>query len=366
MVTWKESWPWPASAPILLVLAYLVLISAHPKVQAPQLAVLTLLSVAGSFMLLVAVACLCLAACLLWKIARHDTAEPASALVRRLFLQRWEEDRASSLIAPLLIFALLMPSFNAFKQSVLPLAGFGTDAQLAALDRALFLGSDPWTVTHAFFGTPEASMAISLFYHELFLPVGLGIFLCAVLPLRPAFRTQYLLSYILVWILIRSVLAFLLPSAGPAFWSQFHGDPDPFRPLMERLAGQERLLLASGQSDGLSALRLQQVLSSDFAAEQLALGRGISAMPSVHNALAVQFACAGFAIHRRLGWACSLSAVLIWAGSIHLGWHYAVDGIVAAAITIPLWFACGRWANLLHANSCTAWARPMPPKTRTI
>jgi hypothetical protein len=34
-------------------------------------------------------------------------------------------------------------------------------------------------------------------------------------------------------------------------------------------------------------------------------------------------------------------AALIFVGSIHLGWHYAVDGIVGAAAAIAVWWCCG-------------------------
>ena len=49
-----------------------------------------------------------------------------------------------SLFWPPLLFATLMASFNAFKQMVLPVAGFRYDPLFAQLDRLLFLGNDPW------------------------------------------------------------------------------------------------------------------------------------------------------------------------------------------------------------------------------
>ncbi|MGX5841475.1 hypothetical protein ACWGTI_12205 [Mesorhizobium sp. ArgA1] len=29
-------------------------------------------------------------------------------------------------------------------------------------------------------------------------------------------------------------------------------------------------------------------------------------------------------------------------GSIHLGWHYAVDGIVGIAAALAIWWGCGK------------------------
>ena len=352
---------WGGAAPLILVFAYFALVASHPAVPVGQLVALSLQYVGLSFALLMLTALFSFVGLLVVKMVRRDFAERPALIALRFVAERWRQDRLVSLIAPVLVFAVLLTSFNAYKQAILPLAGFGLDPLFADWDRALFLGTDPWRISHGLFPDAADSLLISLLYHQWFLPMAAGVFLCAFLPVAAALRTQYLLSYALIWILIGSVLAFLLPSAGPPFWSQFHGGPDPFAPLMERLAGQDRLLIASGNADGLSAYRFQRVLADSFGASELAIGRGISAMPSVHNALAVQFACAAFALDRRLGWIAAAYALAIWVGSIHLGWHYAIDGIAAAVLTIGLWYGCGAMARRLHARRGHGWrAAPAP------
>jgi membrane-associated phospholipid phosphatase len=74
-------------------------------------------------------------------------------------------------------------------------------------------------------------------------------------------------------------------------------------------------------------------------------GFGISAMPSVHVAMATLFAIGGFVMHRWIGWLMTAYAILIWIGSIYLGWHYATDGIVGASMTIGLWKLSGKLAE---------------------
>ena len=64
-------------------------------------------------------------------------------------------------------------------------------------------------------------------------------------------------------------------------------------------------------------------------------------MPSVHNGLAALFALAASRLNRIAGWALWAYAALIWLGSIHLGWHYALDGIVGIALTYGIWIVCG-------------------------
>ena len=43
-----------------------------------------------------------------------------------------------------------------------------------------------------------------------------------------------------------------------------------------------------------------------------------------------------------------LFALVIFIGSIHLGWHYAVDGLVSFTVVIALWHGVGhylRWSG---------------------
>jgi hypothetical protein len=353
-------------APLGLACAYFLLVASFPTVSAPQLLGLTARYAGLSLSFLMLTALFCSAGSLIAKVARRDLSERPAAYIVRVVHERWREDRGLSLLVPTLFFAILLAAFNAFKQSILPLAGFGLDPLFAAWDRAIF-GVDPWQISHAFFSAPIATLVLSQAYHQYFLPMALGVFLCAVLPGRPRLRTQYLLSFALIWILVGSVLAFLLPSAGGVFWGEFHPGPDPFRPLVDALARHQDLLVEAGH-EGLGARDFQLALAASFGGGDLAIGRGISAMPSVHIALAVQFACAAFALRPAFGWVAAAYGLLMWIASVHLGWHYAVDGMVAAIVTVPLWFGCGWLARRLHSiplrpARLAAPSHPLPAET---
>ncbi len=56
---------------------------------------------------------------------------------------------------------------------------------------------------------------------------------------------------------------------------------------------------------------------------------------------------AGRAWIRRFLW---VYVGVIFAGSIHLGYHYAVDGYFAWALTLALWWAAGRMAQHWEAT----------------
>lgn len=274
--------------------------------------------------------------------------------VASVIRERWERDRGISLFWPPLLFASLLASFNAFKQMILPMAGFSWDPMLAIADQALFLGQDPWRVTHALLGSPAATVAIDRIYHGWFVPMSLGVIVCAWLP-RATFRlrTQYLLSYIGVWIGIGSILAFLMPSAGPCFYEQYVGGHASYHELMHRLAGVQ-----ADTGSTLTSLSNQAMLAQMHMADKLIVGGGISAMPSVHNGLALLFALAAFRLNRIAGWILAAYAFLIWLGSIHLGWHYALDGLVGGALTYAIWLVCGRIAEKLDSGAPAAAPAP--------
>lgn len=272
-----------------------------------------------------------------------------------LVRSRWQGDRFVSAFWPPLLFAALLASFNAFKQMVLPVAGYSFDRRLAQLDRLIFLGHEPWRVTHSIFYSPTLTLVIDRAYHGWFVPMSLGILACAWLPpSRFQLRAQYCLTYVGIWIGIGSILAFALSSAGPCFFDDFVG-PSPYDGLMARLAEAQ-------QSTGfeLEALKNQAMLLRAHASDTLSMGGGISAMPSVHIALSVLFALGAFKLNRTAGIILAVYAFLIWVGSIHLGWHYAADGLVSAMLVMPLWLLAGRVARSFDGGSGEQAPRRLP------
>jgi membrane-associated phospholipid phosphatase len=83
------------------------------------------------------------------------------------------------------------------------------------------------------------------------------------------------------------------------------------------------------------------VLWDSYITGRLDPGSGISAMPSLHVGGATLCALLGWRTDRRLGWMFIVYAGIIMIGSVHLGWHYAIDGYVAGLATVAIWGAVG-------------------------
>jgi len=254
---------------------------------------------------------------------------------------RWRHDRFAGLVLPFVCYVPLIASYNIFKALYLPSAGFWAGRYIARSERALLGGHDAWQVTHWLVSSPWASQVIDLFYHAGFFPMVFGIAACSFAKPGSQLAWRYLTSYLLVWSVQGNLIAYLLPAAGPAIRGIMHPGASSFTALNAILQSQSHYLHAHG-AIGLSSVAIQHGLVAVFGHSDAALGGGISAMPSLHNGMAVLLACAAWSIGRRTGIAATLYALLIWFGSVHLGWHYALDGIVACILTVLAWQGVGR------------------------
>jgi hypothetical protein len=116
------------------------------------------------------------------------------------------------------------------------------------------------------------------------------------------------------------------------------------------------------------ALDVQEQLWNSYARNGLATLGGITAMPSMHVATSLSFALVGYAHNRKLGHLLLLFTFIVQIGSVHLGWHYAIDGYVAAIGTLLVWWCVGvflrlAWVRRLLWGSDTSWAGAMAPAT---
>lgn len=263
---------------------------------------------------------------------------PAGSLyvaIGRDLASRLDRERLVIVLAPLLLAPLFFSTFSSFKTLIPYVAPYAWDGAFMQWDRWLHGGTDPWRLLQPVLGGALPTRAIDALYYA-WMPAMLGVFCWqAGSTKRDALRMRFLLSFLLCWILVGTVLATALSSAGPCYFGRITGLPDPFAPLianLQRIAGDTPLL----------ALSTQDMLWQAHQHRATTVGGGISAMPSMHVAIAVLMALFGWKLGRRPGLLLTGFAVLTMLGSVHLGWHYAIDGYIGAVAAAAIWLAVGR------------------------
>ena len=267
--------------------------------------------------------------------------------------ERFSKTRLIFAAIPTLLLPVFGSVFTSFKNAIPELIPFSYDQDFMLLDRLLHFGHDPWVLLQPLFGYPLATSVISYLYN-LWIPLMSLVFYWQVFSLKsPVLRMQYLLSFAILWSLGGSLLAVLLSSAGPWLYPEITGLENPYEALRQYLL----------QSDALFtnwSLTAQDYLWEAHQAEGVATGGGISAMPSLHVAIAVLQALLGWRVSRRLGLIFSAYAVVIVLGSVHLAWHYAVDGYLSILLALLVWKLTG-WA--LKRRPARHWALPQSAGT---
>ena len=239
------------------------------------------------------------------------------------------------------IMMLFMFVFVDLKANIPLLHPYNWDTSFAAADRALHFGYEPWQLLQPVFGYPYVTFLVNLNYDMWFAVMWMVWVYFGFSDRASLLRTRFFLTFFLAWIVAGSVLAVWLASVGPCFYGRFGLTPDPYAPLMAYLRHANDIV-------PVFSIPVQDMLWQGMQGKSLI--DGISAMPSLHNGTALLFALAGFKLNRGVGWALMAHAILIYLGSVHLAWHYAVDTYVAWAVVVGLWYAMEPAACWWHSR----------------
>ena len=241
------------------------------------------------------------------------------------------------ILAPLPVLLLTGPFISvvsSVKRLIPAMQPFGWDAPFAEWDRLLHGGVHPWELLMPLLGHPYVTSAISELY-------GVTWFFCvALMQFWLIFTTdrerhRLILTNLLSWILLGNLAAVLFSSAGPVYYAHFVPGPDPYGGLLAHLSRVNEII-------PLSALTSQDHLWALYGSGQLLPGSGISAMPSMHLSLATLMVLAARRINRRLAFCALVYLAILQLGSVHLAWHYAIDGYAGIAATLAIWWLLGR------------------------
>lgn len=239
------------------------------------------------------------------------------------------------------IVLVLLPSFvsvfSGIKMTIPAFQPFSWDPFFELWDRRLHLGRHPWEWLQPVLGRPLVTSTISVLY-QLWFFVTFSILLWqAFSTARPRLRMQFLLAFVLVWGLLGNLLAAVLSSAGPVYFGRVTDMVDPYAPLLSYLQ-------TANESFKVFVLTSQDLLWSTYSADSETLGGGISAMPSMHVGSTFLSALVAWRTNRTFGIILAIYTVIIVVGSVHLAWHYALDGYVSIPIALLLWWLAGKWA----------------------
>ncbi|MCL6698902.1 phosphatase PAP2 family protein [Sphingomonas sp. NSE70-1] len=281
---------------------------------------------------------LILVAVLLIRIGRYAWDGEAHP-TRRLFVdarQSWP--RMLGIVLGCVLVGMQIGALTWLK-TMLPLTkGFWADLPLAEADRMLF-GRDPWIVSHELLGS------LTTFLDSCYVTwafVKFGTLIAVILAAGSRVRSRAMLAYFLT-ASTGCLFQYAMPSAGPVFYSHLGlGDQFAAMPIEPWVASARDYLWTDYMSGGGKP------------------GGGISAMPSMHVAVALWVAFVARAYFPRLQWIGWIYFVAILVGSVHLGWHYAWDGIAASLIALGAWILAPYILRISPSLASPKRSSPLP------
>jgi hypothetical protein len=269
---------------------------------------------------------------LLWKFRPlHPIGFVFTELSRRIF----SPERCCGAVLTLTLLFLHATAFSFFKCLIPDIQPFNWDSRLAWCDAAFHFGSQPWEYLQPLLGYAWVTRSIDFCYILWAVVIPCGIIWFAVGNCGSRLRMQVLLTSVVAWFLLGNVLATMFSSAGPCYYQHVAGSADPYAPLTQYL---ERI---DKQYDTF-AVGIQAWLWEGFIVRNNTLGYGISAMPSLHVGMTLLLALAASKRNRVVAGVLFVYTLIMMIGSVHLGWHYALDGYVAIIGICVIWWSVGK------------------------
>ncbi len=223
-------------------------------------------------------------------------------------------------------------TFTMLKTTLPFVVPFWADPVLATIDRALHFGTDPWKLTHALLPVLPGEWWQTWYMGLWMIPSMYFPVLLVLFDGDDGRVRRYLILYVWAWAGIGTLCAMMFMSGGPIYFERLTGG-DNFTPMMDALK-------AHGITDS-SIGATQAHLWKLFQTGSRSLGSGISAFPSVHVAVASVIALylaerVRFALIPMIGVIAAYQVL-----SVHLGWHYAIDGYFSILTVVALrhWLA---------------------------
>jgi PAP2 superfamily len=216
---------------------------------------------------------------------------------------------------------------------------FDWDVYFSNLDRQLHFGVDPWVVLQPLMGFDIVTTICNIFYGFWFFVMFGALLWFGFQKQASELRTRFFLAYMLLWFVGGGLMALEFSSAGPAFYGQLGLPHDPY-------IGLNKYLLELNGRIPVWSVSAQKLLWDGYTHIRQPIG--ISAFPSMHNGTAFLIAIAFRPVSKTLSNVLFGFAAVIFLSSIHLGWHYAVDGYASFGLALLCWWGARPAASFFH------------------
>jgi hypothetical protein len=251
--------------------------------------------------------------------------------------------RISNAIHAFIFMSVYMVGYSFIKKAIPSAHPFSWDPAFMAWDKALHFGTFPHEWLAPLLNFPAVTFALNVNYNVWFAVMFCLWFWQGFSREDSKLRLQFLLGFTLTWFLGTCVLGTIFSSVGPCFYGRLYPDDHTYDGLMAWLT-------QANTQHAIWSLPVMDELWKNYETGQ-GLVNGISAMPSMHVGTSVLFAILGFASGKRwLGWLLTVFALMIMIGSVHLAWHYAIDGYVGAAVAFFGWWLAGKIIDLARPD----------------
>ena len=286
---------------------------------------------------------------------RHRPDSPVAHLKARYTAPGFRRGVAAGL--PMLgIAVVLLPYFSMMKSAIPLFNEYTWDQAFIEWDRAIFFGNDAWQILQPVLGYPIVTAFLALLYQLWFLLLYPGVMFFAFAKIDSQVRRQFFLSYMLSWSLIGGAMATWLASVGPCFVGPILGNPT--------FDDQMAYLNAANEQVPIMVLPVQEMLLEWYDKAENGLGSGITAMPSMHCAIAFLYWIAMRRVSHRLGVFFGVFFAITWISSVHLAYHYAVDGMISLLAVAAIWkasqYTITTWDRWLEARGQTLRTNTVP------
>lgn len=268
-----------------------------------------------------------------------------AAMVRRpsapiAYVVEFVRERALRLVVVAVFICIGLSAFTTFKIAIPTFVPFYADPVLAVIDAAVHFGHDPGMLVHQLL--PQwAQYPLGMLYGPIWAFAWFGSMAFVALTTDGRLRRHYFWALAIAVCGIGTIAATLFSSVGPMFYQRIYG-VDRFAALAVAIhdsAIGEYVAQATGY------------LYDNYVRGGAQPGTGISAMPSMHLAVVTLDALMLARVNRIAGYIAWAYVPAILAGSVFIGWHYAIDGYVSILTVLGIWWVVGKALAAWDARS---------------